>query len=118
VHHLELWSEGGANNPDNLLTLCSAHHDAIHEGRLLVTGSAASGLHFSHADGTPYGGAVVPAVADARAKAFQALTGMRFGEGEAKRALGKVPQSVSSLKELVRQALLELVPEQRHRPPV
>jgi hypothetical protein len=111
-HHLKLRSEHGNHHPDNLVTLCGAHHDAVHKGRLLVTGSASSALCFSHADGTPYGGAVAPAAADARTKAFQALTALRFREGDAKRALAKIPQSVSSLKDLVRQALIELVPQQ------
>src|SRR6185369_3795380 len=112
VHHIRLRSECGKNHPDNLVTLCAAHHRRIHRGRLLVTGSASSELHFTHADGTPYGGVVVAAIADARTKAFQALVGMRFREGEAQRALAKIPRSVSSLKEVIRQALLELVPQQ------
>jgi len=37
-------------------------------------------LEFTHADGTPYGGAVAPAVAHARAKAFRALAGMGFAK--------------------------------------
>ncbi len=49
-----------------------------------------------------------PAVADGRAKAFQALTGMGFREGEAKRALARIPHPVSSLEQLIRQALREL----------
>ena len=47
-------------------------------------------------------------VADARAKAFRALTGMGFGEAQAKRALARIPHSVSSLEQLIRQALREL----------
>ena len=67
-----------------------------------------------HADGTPYGGAVAPTVADARTKAFLALRGLGYREGEAKRALARVPQSVSDLKQLVCQALRELARHQRH----
>ncbi len=114
VHHLWLRSEFGKHHPDNLVTLCSAHHDRIHEGRLLVTGFASAELHFAHADGTPYGGAVAPAVADARTKAFLALRGLGYREGEAKRALARVPQSVSDLKQLICQALRELARHQRH----
>jgi hypothetical protein len=115
-HHIVLRSEGGTNHRDNLVTLCVAHHLAVHEGRLLVAGLASSELRFSHADGTPYGGAVAPAVADARARAFQALRGLRFREGDAKRALAKIPYSVCSLEELVRQALRDLVSQQHHAP--
>jgi len=76
-----------------------------------VTGSASSHLCFTHADGTRYGGAVDPAVADARTKALHALTALGFREGEAKRALARIPQSVSSLEKLVRQGLRELAPQ-------
>jgi len=114
VHHIQLRSELGEHHPDNLVTLCSAHHYGIHEGRLSVTGSASSRLHFAHADGTPYGGAVAPTVADVRAKAFQALRTLGYREGEAKRALARVQRSVTSIEELVRQALRELAPRQSH----
>ena len=108
MHHIELRSEQGTHSPKNLVTLCAAHHDRIHKGKLTVTGSASSHLQFTHADGAPYGGAVAPAVADTRAKAFRALTGMGFGDSEAKRALARIPHSVSSLEQLIRQALREL----------
>jgi 5-methylcytosine-specific restriction endonuclease McrA len=111
VHHLALRSEDGEHSPENLVTLCSAHHYASHNGKLIIMGAASSHLHFAHADGTPYGGAVDPAVADARAKAFQALTCMGFREGQVRRALARVPHSVSSLEQLVRQALRELAPQ-------
>jgi len=88
----------------------------MHKGRLIVTGSASSELQFTHADGTPYGGALAPAVADARTKAFQALRGLGYREGEAKRALARVPSSVTPLKDLLRQALRELAPRQSHAP--
>jgi len=108
VDDLERRCEGGKHLVANLLTLCGAHHRAAHDGSLIITGTPASGLFFAHADGTPYGGAVRPAVADARAKAFQALVGMGFRESEAKRALGRIPHAVSSLEQVIRQALREL----------
>jgi len=106
-----LRSEAGTHSPENLVTLCAAHHDAIHKGKLIVTGSASSHLDFTHAEGTRYGGAVAPAVADVRAKAFRALTGMGFGDSQAKRALARIPPSISSLEQLIRQALRELAPQ-------
>ncbi|HEX5099046.1 MAG TPA: HNH endonuclease [Polyangiaceae bacterium] len=109
AHHIELRSEDGKHELENLITLCAAHHRAVHAGTLLITGSASS-PSFAHADGTPYGGAVGSAVADARAKAFQALTAMGFREGEAKRALARIPTSVSPLEQVIRQALRELAP--------
>jgi hypothetical protein len=111
VHHIALRSEDGEHSPENLVTLCSAHHYASHNGKLIIMGAASSHLHFAHADGTPYGGAVSPAVADARAKAFQALTGLGYREGQVRRALARVPKSVSSLEQLIRQALRELAPQ-------
>ncbi|HEX5098701.1 MAG TPA: HNH endonuclease [Polyangiaceae bacterium] len=109
-HHIGLRSEGGDHDPENLITLCSAHHLAVHRGRLIVTGTASS-PHFTHADGTPYGAAVGAAAADVRAKAFQALRSLGFREGEAKRALAKTPNTVSSLEQTIRQALRELAPQ-------
>jgi len=111
VHHIELRSEHGTHSPENLVTLCGAHHRRIHKGKLTVTGSASAHLQFTHAEGTPYGGAVAPAVADVRTKAFRALTGMGFGDGQAKRALARIPHSVSSLEQVIRQALRELAPQ-------
>ena len=111
VHHIVLRDEAGTHSPENLVTLCGAHHRRIHKGKLTVTGSASAHLQFTHADGIPYGGAVAPAVADVRAKAFRALTGMGFGDGQAKRALARISPSVSSLEQLLRQALRELAPQ-------
>lgn len=31
-HHVKHWSNGGETKLDNLLTLCSAHHQLVHEG--------------------------------------------------------------------------------------
>jgi hypothetical protein len=109
-HHIKLRSEGGGHDPENLLTLCGGHHTAVHEGRLIITGTASS-VRFTHADGTPYGGAFGAAAADVRAKAFQALRGLGFREGDAKRALAKIPSAVSTLEQLIRQALRELAPQ-------
>ncbi len=110
-HHLERRCEGGKHLVANLLTLCGAHHRAAHDGSLIINGTPASGLSFAHADGTPYGGAVAPAIAGVRARAFQALVGMGFREGEAKRALARIPHAVSSLEQVIRQALRELAPQ-------
>jgi len=109
-HHIGLRSEGGDHDPENLITLCGAHHRAVHQGRLIITGTASS-PRFMHADGTPYGGVVRSAAADARAKAFQALRVLGFREGDAKRALARIPNAVSSVEQLIRQALRELAPQ-------
>ena len=70
----------------------------------------ASSPRFAHSDGTPYGAVVKPAAADVRARAFLALRGLGFREGDAKHALAKIPNTVCSLEQLVRHALRELAP--------
>jgi len=109
VHHLRPRFEGGTNETENLVTLCGAHHRAIHEGRLASEGTPSLGLAFRHADGTKYGDTPSPASADLRAKAFQALTHMGFRASEAKRALARVPLDPEvTLKSLLGQTLREL----------
>ncbi|HEX5554708.1 MAG TPA: HNH endonuclease, partial [Chitinophagaceae bacterium] len=34
VHHIIFRSEGGSDAPDNLITLCDKHHEALHDGKL------------------------------------------------------------------------------------
>jgi hypothetical protein len=110
VHHLRLRSEGGESTLANLVTLCSAHHRAIHRGELVVDGEA-DGLDFRHADGTPYGEPPSAVGTELRARAYRALTAMGYRETEAKSALAQVPGSArGSLEQLVRRALLELAP--------
>jgi hypothetical protein len=33
AHHIQPWNEGGLTDLDNLVPLCSRHHQAVHEGR-------------------------------------------------------------------------------------
>ncbi len=40
IHHIVPRSEGGGHEPENLTMLCGAHHDARHDGRLIIRGSA------------------------------------------------------------------------------
>ena len=109
VHHLRPRSEGGSDDVENLVTLCVAHHHAIHDRRLLCEGTPSAGLTFRRADGTPYGGAAVPS-ADTRAKASRALALMGFRESEAKRAVGRVPNAAGiTLDSLLREALRGLM---------
>ena len=56
VHHVERRSDGGSHHLANLLALCSLHHDAAHEGRLLIRHDpAVDGCRFERADGACYG---------------------------------------------------------------
>jgi 5-methylcytosine-specific restriction endonuclease McrA len=112
VHHLRPRAEGGANTLENLVILCGAHHRALHAGRIVTEGTPSTGLTFRHADGTAYGRAPSAAIAEARAKAFSALTQLGFRESEVKRALARVACSSSiTLEELVRDSLRELAPK-------
>jgi len=52
VHHIQLRSEGGRNEADNLVTLCGAHHRATHRGQLGIQGTSATTVLFRHADGS------------------------------------------------------------------
>ena len=40
IHHLIFWSHGGPTSLDNLAGLCRAHHNAVHERGLTLTGNA------------------------------------------------------------------------------
>jgi hypothetical protein len=114
IHHLELRSDGGQHDPDQLAIFCGAHHRALHRGQLLVTGTVSTGLEFSHADGMRYGGAVSPAAAAAQADAFTALRSFGFREPETRRALETVRKSPdvdgSDIGAVVRAALRVLTP--------
>jgi hypothetical protein len=87
VHHIRPREEGGGHEPENLLTLCGAHHRACHRGALSIEGSAPTALRFRHADGTDYGAALSPSSAEVQLRAFRALRTLGFGEREARLAL-------------------------------
>ena len=87
LHHLDPRSEGGSNDPDNLVVLCSAHHSALHRGRLRIDGKVSTGLRVRHADGTPYGCVPSPRLVDASARAFAGLRNLGFSENTARASL-------------------------------
>jgi hypothetical protein len=95
-----LRSEGGDNDPDNLVVLCGAHHGAVHRGRLRIDGKVSRGLRVCHADGTVYGLMPAPALADAGARAFAGLRSLGFSEKEARasleRALSSAPTNATA----------------------
>lgn len=111
VHHLRAREDGGGHEPDNLLTVCGAHHRACHRGELVIEGCVSSGLVFRHVDGTVYGQLPLPGSADAMARAFRALGKLGFGEQEARHALQEVSAHVGGrggVETLVRAALERL----------
>jgi hypothetical protein len=51
LHHVRERHRGGRHVRGNLVTLCSAHHRLVHEGRLAIAGDADGVLAFETADG-------------------------------------------------------------------
>jgi hypothetical protein len=109
VHHIELRSEGGDHIPDNLVTLCGAHHRALHRGQLVIEGRVSTGLIFRHADGTPYGRAADPRTVSVFEHAFLGLRSLGFREAEARRALERIRAEThvgdASVESILRRAL-------------
>jgi 5-methylcytosine-specific restriction endonuclease McrA len=108
IHHLDLRSEGGAHDEDNLVVLCSAHHRAFHRGQLLISGRVSTSLRFQHADGRGYGAEVHPTSVAAQGEAFRALRGLGFGEGEVRRALDRIRETAhvgARVEDVIRTAL-------------
>jgi hypothetical protein len=50
VHHINFRRNGGDHSPGNLACLCWAHHAALHEGKLLISGRAPDRLVFERID--------------------------------------------------------------------
>jgi hypothetical protein len=82
IHHVRPLSEGGRHDPENLVTLCGAHHRAIHRGGLFLSPNRDGIPTFRHADGSAYGHAVAPQVVDAQAKVFAALRNLAFANAK------------------------------------
>ncbi len=109
-HHLTLWSEGGGHDPDNIVVLCSAHHDRFHDGTLLIEGTRAAGLVFKHADGSVYGQLTDAPRIQAFVDAYDALRAMGTKEKDARRVLAEVRALMPDAKaeEIVRVAVTRL----------
>jgi len=86
VHHIVPRADGGSNHARNLIGICSIHHPAIHDGRLLVSGTAEA-LDVRHADGTAYGGAVSAPRSDTSEKVFRGLRWLGYKERDARAAV-------------------------------
>jgi hypothetical protein len=56
-HHLEPWAQGGATDLDNLVSLCSFHHDAVSRGDYSMRGDPTrpDGLVVTSRSGVPIG---------------------------------------------------------------
>lgn len=51
LHHLDAWARGGRNTEENLVSVCSCHHRAVHEGVLALERDGDGCLVVRHADG-------------------------------------------------------------------
>jgi HNH endonuclease len=90
VHHIVPRSEGGPNEATNLVTLCGAHHRAVHRGELIIEPNGEAGIRYRHADGTPYGQPATPHVVDVQTKVFSALRHLGFREREVRGVLAEL----------------------------
>ncbi|MFO0724267.1 MAG: HNH endonuclease signature motif containing protein [Myxococcota bacterium] len=55
VHHLRPAAQGGPHTLENLVSLCTAHHQRLHDGVLSVEPDGAGRWSVRQADGAPYG---------------------------------------------------------------
>jgi len=114
LHHIVPRSEGGPNHADNLLTLCGAHHRAVHHGELVIAGDTAISVRFRHADGRDYGDVSNPNALDVHARVFAGLRGLGFRESEARAALSELARGdgeTPSAETLLRESLQRLTPD-------
>jgi Holliday junction resolvase RuvA-like protein len=116
LHHIQLRSEGGRHELENMLTICGCHHRATHRGSLLIEKDAEGGVVFRHADGSVYGHALEPPALQAQAKLFSALRHLGFKEREVRAALAQLRADPglrgASLQHQLREALRRLHPPQ------
>jgi hypothetical protein len=56
----------------------------VHQGTLVISGSATSGFTFRHADGTPYGQRLVPTTVELAEQAFKALRSLGFTHSQSR----------------------------------
>jgi HNH endonuclease len=116
VHHIVARSEGGPNEPTNLVTLCGAHHRAVHRGELRIELGGEAGLRFRHADGTLYGQPATPHAVDVQAKVFSALRHLGFREREVRAVLAELQcaeHCETTAAGLLREALRRIRPAPR-----
>ncbi len=76
IHHVVFRSDGGTHDPELLMVLCGAHHDAVHRGALRIEGTWSAGFRFLRVDGGPYGTAGRARTAGVFADVVSALRNM------------------------------------------
>lgn len=117
VHHVQPRAEGGRNEASNLMTLCSAHHRAVHRGEMVIERAREGSFIFHHADGAAYGTPTAPRLIDAHAKVFSALRQLGFREGAVKAVLAVLRHDAelagATVERLLREALRRIEPRAR-----
>ena len=114
IHHVVPRSEGGSNDPANTITICPAHHRGAHRGKLIIEPGPDGSPVFRHADGSAYGHAVAPRVADVQTKVLAALRHLGFRERDVRAVLAEL-RADEELREataerLLREALCRIRP--------
>jgi hypothetical protein len=121
VHHIKHREHGGGHEDSNLITLCSGHHRAHHEGRLAIDGLAPDRMTFewtvppqmrtnqNHAHaGTKPGQAARFGDAVMRTQARDALVGLGWKPGIARAAVDEASAHVGidvPIERLIQEAL-------------
>jgi HNH endonuclease/RuvA, C-terminal domain len=116
VHHVVPRSEGGRNEPTNLVTLCGSHHRAVHRGKLGIELGGAGAIRFRHADGTLYGQPATPHAVDVQTKVFSALRHLGFRERDVRAVLAELQSDghcETTASGLLREALRKIRPAPR-----
>ncbi len=84
IHHIEHWACGGDHALTNLITVCNAHHRAVHEGGFRIAGDGNAPV-FLRPDDSPM--TVPPADGDATV-ILQANTPLALGPKTLSRGTG------------------------------
>jgi hypothetical protein len=96
IHHIVWREHGGSNDPRNLVCLCFAHHQAVHQGKIGLTGTAPELLVFDLRSYRDDPAAAAPSTA-AKNTAVTAVTAVRaIGTGSTVSAIPTVPEISAS----------------------
>jgi hypothetical protein len=118
LHHIRPRSEGGSHSADNLVTLCSAHHRALHRGELRGAGGASDFRVLPGELGVLGGGGASESAAssplDVCAKVASGLCQLGFHAADVHAVLVELRQrselAAAPPQQWIREALLRLHP--------
>ena len=107
VHHITWRSEGGTHDPSGLILLCSGHHARVHEGSLVVGGTAPDGLEFRRVGESPPPIPSRDTSSDEHEVALAALRRLGVAPADARQALAATTAG-SGIEARIRQSLVVL----------